>query len=100
MCSITSVCTLSRCKRIRGLRVDPRAQGPGITVRMTDANKQSANVLPLFPRESPRASEVKDWWLGVKTTMAADQFALFLEGRNAELAPRLHRLNHPTSAGR
>ena len=58
-----------------GLRVDPRAQEPGIAVRMTDAFK--ANAIPLFPGESPMISDVKDWWEDARSLIPADQLATF-----------------------
>ena len=59
-----------------GLRVDPRAQEPGIAVRMTDAFKTSA-AIPLWPGEQPKISEVKDWFTAAKPFITPDQFAVY-----------------------
>ena len=62
--------------RAGGRRVDPWALGPGIAASMADAKQNNAG-LPLFPGESPKAEEVKEWWKLVKPLITADQLALF-----------------------
>ena len=62
--------------RAGGRRVDPWALGPGIAASMADA-KQSNAGLPLFPGESPKAQDVKEWWKLAKPLITPDQLALF-----------------------
>ena len=62
--------------RAGGRRVDPWALGPGIAATMADAKQNNAG-LPLFPGESPKVEEVKEWWKLVKPLITADQLALF-----------------------
>ena len=62
--------------RAGGRRVDPWALGPGIAATMADA-KQSNAGLPLFPGESPKAQDVKEWWKLAKPLITPDQLALF-----------------------
>ena len=60
-----------------GLRVDPRAQEPGIAVTMTDAFKNNNAVLPPWPGEQPKTSTVKEWWVAAKPGFTPDQIALY-----------------------
>ena len=60
-----------------GLRVDPRAQEPGIAVTMTDAFKNNNAVLPPWPGEQPKTSAVKEWYVAAKPCFTPDQLAVY-----------------------